>query len=162
MQIGLQENNRKREKIKMNIYVIINTNHGFEETSIEAGAIHEFTNNGFAEGNYDARVEFSCLPAAVESNAMAVVLEVAKEIADYGEMILFYTGICTAIFKFLNRCHGYFKTVEIQGLDEKSEQIVVTEDMTEEEFEAKVFAILEIEKKKTGRNVSAIMDIDKL
>lgn len=144
----------------MNIYISINTNHEFGETKIEDGAIHEFTTNGFAEGTYDARVEFSCLPAAVDGNALEVIIEAVKNVADYGEMIVFYASVCKAISKFLKRCHGYHKTIEIEGLEEVPETIVVSDDMTEEELEARVFAILEFEKKKISRDVNEIMESD--
>ena len=137
----------------MNVYVSINTNHKFGDTKIEEGAIYEFTTNGYAEGTYDARVEFSCLPAAVEGNSLAVIIEAVKDIADYGEMILFYAGVCKAVSKFLNKCHGYHKTIDIEGPKEITETIEVLDDMPEEELEAKVFAILEIEKKKILTNM---------
>lgn len=142
----------------MNIQVIINTNHEFTKTRIEDGAIHEFTTYGFSEGTYDADVQFSCLPAAVDGNALTVILEVVKEITEYGEMIVFYAGVCKALNKFLNRCHGYNKTIEIEGLENLPDVIDVPDDVTEEELEAKIFAILEIERKNTGESVSRIVN----
>lgn len=141
----------------MNIQVIINTNHEFAMTRIEDGAIYEFTTNGFAEGTYDANVQFSCLPAAVDGNALTVIIEVAKEIAEYGEMIIFYVGICKALKKFLNKCHGYSKTIEIEGLENLADAIDVPDDVTEEELEEKIFAILENESKNTGKAIRKIM-----
>ncbi len=142
----------------MNIQVIINTNHDFEITRIEDGAIHEFTTYGFAEGIYDADVQFSCLPAAVDGNVLTVILEVVKEITEYGEMIVFYVGICKALKKFLNKCHGYNKTIEIKGLENLPDAIDVPDDVTEEELEARIFAILEIESRNTGKAVRKIID----
>ena len=97
----------------MNIRVIINTHHDLEMTKIEDGAIHEFTRYGFAEGTYDADVQFSCLPAAVDGNSLMVILEVVKEIAEYGEMIAFYAGVCGALKKFLNKYKVSMKNVKI-------------------------------------------------
>lgn len=146
----------------MDIYISINTNHEFGETKIEDGAIHEFTTNGFIEGTYDARVEFSCLPAAVDSNALAVAIEYVKDIADYGELIVFYVGVCKAVYKFLKKCHGFSKTIDIEGVEEIAETIVMTDDMTEEEFEARVIAILELERKNIGRDVAKMMENEKI
>jgi len=145
----------------MNIYVSINTNHGFGETKIEDGAIHEFTTNGFMEGTYDARVEFRCLPAAVAGDALSIIIAELQEFMDYGEMIKFYAGICRAVIKFLRKCHGYHKTIEIDGLEDIPEIIEVPDSMTEEELEARVFAILEIERKNISRDVSEIMEADR-
>lgn len=146
----------------MEILVSINTNHAFGDIRIEDGAIHEFTTNGFIEGTYDARVEFSCLPAAVDSNALAVIIQYMKEIAEYGELLLFYGGVCRALYKFLKKCHGFRKTINIIGGEEIAETIVVSDDMSEEEFEARVIAILELEKKNIGVNVSKMIKEKKI
>lgn len=146
----------------MDIYISINTNHEFGETKIEDGAIHEFTTNGFIEGTYDARVEFSCLPAAVDSNALAVAIQYVKDIADYGELIVFYVSVCKAIYKFLKKCHGFSKTIDIEGVEEIVETIVVIDDMTEEEFEARVIAILELERKNISRTVVKMMENEEM
>ena len=89
---------------------------------------------------------------------MTVILEAVKEIAEYGEMIVFYAGICKALKKFLNKCHGYNKTIEIEGLENLPDVIDVPDDVTEEELEAKIFAILEIEGRKTGESVVKIIE----
>ena len=141
----------------MRIVVYINTNHNYEDTRIEDKAIHEFTTTGFAEGTYDADVKFSCMPAAVEGNALTVIIEVLKDVADYGEMIFFYASACKGIYKFLNKCYGYKKSIVMDDSESISHTIDVSDNMTEEELEAKVFAILELERKKIGEDVIKIM-----
>lgn len=141
----------------MNIYVSINTNHNLGETKIDYEAIHDFTTNGFMEGTYDADVTFRCLPAAVDANELKVIIEAVKDIADYGQAICFYGSICRAIYSFLKKCKGYNKTVEIEGCAEIPEIIDVSEEMSEEEFEAKVLVALRAEQKNTRRNVEQIM-----
>ncbi len=73
-------------------------------------------------------------------------------------MIVFYAEVCKALKKFLNKCHGYNKTIEIEGLENLPDVIDVPDDVTEEELEAKIFAILEIERKNTSESVSRIVN----
>jgi len=144
----------------MNIYVNINTNHAYDDTRIEEHAIHEFTTTGFCEGTYDATVRFACLPAAVDSNALDVILKCVMDFADIGEAIAFYGVLCRHLLNFLKKCHGYKKQIVVEqvGKPEISEYIDVEDGMTELELQARIMAILLEEQVKIGNDVVKIMN----
>ena len=91
-----------------------------------------------------------------------MAIQYVKDIADYGELIVFYVSVCKAVYKFLKKCHGFSKTIDIEGVEEIAETVVMTDDMTEEEFEARVIAILELERKNIGRDVAKMMENEKI
>ena len=51
---------------------------------------------------------------------------------------------------------------EEDSVEEIAETIVMTDDMTEEEFEARVIAILELERKNIGRTVVKMMENEEM
>lgn len=144
----------------MDINVRVNTKNMCNTSSIEEGAIYEFTSYGFAEGTYDASVTFSCMPAAVDDNALEVIIDVVnilKDIKDYGEVLIFFYSVSKGLKRFLNKCHGYYKTIVVESDNSLYEEINVPDDVSEEELQAKIISIMEIERIKMASNVNDIM-----
>ena len=144
----------------MDIRVIVNTNNIYGTPKMEEGAIHEFTNYGFCEGTYGATVEFACLPAAVEDNALTIILDathVLAGLADVVEVARIFVTVVKGLKKFLNKCLGYHKTIRFKSEGDVLDEVTIKDDVTEEELQAIIIAALEIEKMKIGKSIIEMM-----
>lgn len=95
------------------ITALFNTN-GFDneldKLNIEPKAIEEFTRTGFCSNSYDGIVEFKAMPRAINPD----FLQIAIELGDIAETLIDWITICTAITKFIKKCHGYMTSLSIK------------------------------------------------
>lgn len=122
------------------INVLFSTNYcETKDLKIEEGAIFDFTRESYADGTYDAVVEFKCMPRAFNPDVMQIIID----LKDIGECIVAWGTICGAIISFAKRAHGYVKHIMIKGTEQSGEIIEVSDETTPEELEKKIKNVIE-------------------
>lgn len=117
----------------MNIEICINTNnYSGKDVQIDLKDIMDFTRNMYVKGNCEAVVKFECMPAAVYPDFLKIILE------------------------FLKKCIGYEKEVVLD--DNNGDIIEITDETTDEELQGKILAMLIEQERKTGKDISKIID----
>lgn len=96
----------------VDIKVIFSTNGNEEEMkklSIPMEAIGEFNGDGYSTEDYEATVQFRCMPRAIGPEVMQFIID----LKDIAETTIAWGTIASAIIKFVKKTKGYQPYLEI-------------------------------------------------
>lgn len=108
------------------------------------------------KGNCEAVVKFECMPAAVYPDLIQVVLKNMDHGLQIIGDILTLKELLKIILEFLKKCIGYEKEVVLD--DNNGDIIEITDETTDEELQGKILAMLIEQERKTGKDISKIID----
>ena len=141
----------------MNIEICINTNnYSGKDVHIDLKDIMDFTRNMYVKGNCEAVVKFECMPAAVYPDLIQVVLKNMDHGLQIIGDILTLKELLKIILEFLKKCIGYEKEVVLD--DNNGDIVEITDETTDEELQGKILAMLIEQERKTGKDISKIID----